>query len=73
MVVLFLLEARCSFKRENKMSKGQLQSWLDEDWVRIGADGSIKENVGIEKNQKENLNVYQGTKQIALVKKKEQG
>ena len=24
------------------MSKGQLQSWLDEDWVRIGADGSIK-------------------------------
>ena len=49
MVVLFLLEARCSLKRENKMSKGQLQSWLDEDWVRIGADGSIKENAGIEK------------------------
>ena len=28
------------------MSKGQLQSWLDEDWVRIGADGSIKGKCG---------------------------
>ena len=23
------------------MSKGQLQDWLDADWLRIGADGSI--------------------------------
>ena len=28
------------------MSKGQLQSWLDEDWVRLGADGSIKGSCG---------------------------
>ena len=26
--------------------KGQLQSWLDEDWVRLGADGSIKGSCG---------------------------
>ena len=28
------------------MSKGQLQSWLDQDWVRLGADGSIKGSCG---------------------------
>ena len=28
------------------MSKGQLQSWLDEEWVRIGADGEIKGSCG---------------------------
>jgi hypothetical protein len=28
------------------MSKGQLQSWLDQEWVRIGADGEIKGSCG---------------------------
>ena len=27
-------------------NKGQLQSWLDQDWVRLGADGSIKGSCG---------------------------
>ena len=31
------------------MSKGQLQSWLDEEWVRIGADGSILGSCGSRK------------------------
>jgi hypothetical protein len=28
------------------MSKGQLQSWVDAKWVRIGADGSILGSCG---------------------------
>ena len=28
------------------MSKGQLQEWLDNEWVRIGADGSILGSCG---------------------------
>ena len=31
------------------MSKGQLQSWLDQKWVRIGADGEIKGSCGSRK------------------------
>ena len=31
------------------MSKGQLQSWLDEEWVRIGADGRILGSCGSRK------------------------
>ena len=28
------------------MAKGQLQNWLDQDWVRIGADGTILGSCG---------------------------
>ena len=28
---------------------GQLQQWLDEDWVRIGSDGSILGSCGSKK------------------------
>lgn len=31
------------------MSKGQLQSWLDQDWVRIGSDGTILGSCGSRK------------------------
>jgi|TARA_X000000950_G_scaffold9717_1_gene10752 hypothetical protein len=31
---------------------GQLKEWLDEDWVRIGSDGSIKGSCGTSKNKK---------------------
>lgn len=31
---------------------GQLKEWLDEDWVRIGSDGSIKGPCGTSKNKK---------------------
>tara|TARA_R100000388_G_scaffold75288_1_gene54621 strand:- start:5804 stop:6253 length:450 start_codon:yes stop_codon:yes gene_type:complete len=31
------------------MAKGQLQSWLDQDWVRIGADGTILGSCGSRK------------------------
>jgi len=31
---------------------GKLKEWLDEDWVRIGSDGSIKGPCGTSKNKK---------------------
>lgn len=31
---------------------GALKKWLDEDWVRIGLDGSIKGACGTSKNKK---------------------
>lgn len=31
---------------------GQLKKWLDEKWVRIGTDGSIKGPCGTSKNKK---------------------
>jgi len=31
---------------------GELKKWLDEDWVRIGLDGSIKGACGTSKNKK---------------------
>ena len=31
---------------------GELQKWLDQDWVRIGTDGSIKGPCGTSKNKK---------------------
>ena len=31
---------------------GKLQEWLDEDWVRIGTDGSIKGPCGTSKNKR---------------------
>ena len=31
---------------------GKLQEWLDEDWVRIGSDGSIKGPCGTSKNKR---------------------
>jgi hypothetical protein len=31
---------------------GELKKWLDEDWVRIGTDGSIKGACGTSKNKK---------------------
>jgi len=31
---------------------GKLKEWLDEDWVRIGSDGSIKGPCGASKNKK---------------------
>ena len=34
------------------MSKGQLQSWLDQDWVLIGTDGKIKGPCGTSKDKK---------------------
>ena len=30
---------------------GELKDWLDEDWVRIGLDGSIKGPCGTSKNK----------------------
>ncbi len=31
---------------------GELKKWLDQDWVRIGTDGSIKGPCGTSKNKK---------------------
>ena len=31
---------------------GELKKWRDEDWVRIGTDGSIKGACGTSKNKK---------------------
>ena len=31
---------------------GELKKWLDEKWVRIGTDGSIKGACGTSKNKK---------------------
>jgi hypothetical protein len=31
---------------------GELKKWLDQDWVRIGTDGSIKGSCGTSKNKK---------------------
>jgi len=31
------------------MAKGQLQNWLDQDWVRIGSDGAILGSCGSRK------------------------
>ena len=31
---------------------GQLKEWLDEDWVRIGSDGSIKGPCGTSKDKR---------------------
>ena len=34
------------------MAKGELQEWLDEDWVRIDSSGNIAGECGTSKNKK---------------------
>ena len=47
---------------------GELQKWLDQDWVRIGTDGSIKGPCGTSKNKKRPDRCLPRTKAESLTK-----
>jgi len=50
---------------------GELKKWLDQDWVRIGTDGSIKVRVELQKIKRGLIVVFQGPKLIVLANLKE--